>query len=127
MDFPALVYRCPGPYAGPLGATYETQGVDSQEALQAALLDGWSEGLEDAAEASLLAAWGKGLREADEPLPSGSDKVESQPSAEAPEDAPPTRAEMLEQAERIGLKVDGRWSDARLLDAIVAKMKEQAP
>ena len=69
----------------------------------------------------------KGLREADEALPSGSGKAESQPSAEAPEDAPPTRAEMLEQAERIGLKVDGRWSDARLLDAIVAKMKEQAP
>ena len=111
MDFPAFVYRCPGPYAGPLGTTYELQRVDSQEALQAARLDGWSESLEDAAEARL----------------GDSGKAEeSQPSAEAPEDAPPTRAEMLEQAERIGLKVDGRWSDARLLDAIVAKMKEQA-
>lgn len=126
MDFPAFVYRCPGPYAGPLGTTYELQRVDSQEALQAARLDGWSESLEDAAEASLLAEWGKGMREADEALLGDSGEAESQPSAEAPEDAPPTRAEMLEQAERIGLKVDGRWSDARLLDAIVAKMKEQA-
>ncbi len=34
------------------------------------------------------------------------------------EDGPPTRDEMLQQAEAIGLKVDKRWSDATLLKHI---------
>jgi len=34
------------------------------------------------------------------------------------DDSPPTRAEMLQQAEAIGLKVDNRWSDARLVKHI---------
>jgi hypothetical protein len=38
---------------------------------------------------------------------------------EAPkDDSPPTRAEMLQQAEVIGLKIDKRWSDATLLKNI---------
>ena len=38
---------------------------------------------------------------------------------EAPKDnSPPTRDEMLQQAETIGLKVDKRWSDATLLKNI---------
>lgn len=34
------------------------------------------------------------------------------------DDGPPTRDEMLQQAETIGLKVDKRWSDATLLKHI---------
>ena len=34
------------------------------------------------------------------------------------EDTPPTREEMLQQADAIGLKVDKRWSDATLLKHI---------
>jgi hypothetical protein len=34
------------------------------------------------------------------------------------EDNPPTREEMLQQAEAIGMKVDKRWSDATLLKHI---------
>jgi hypothetical protein len=34
------------------------------------------------------------------------------------EDSPPTREEMLQQAEVIGMKVDKRWSDATLLKHI---------
>ena len=34
------------------------------------------------------------------------------------EDSAPTREEMLQQAETIGLKVDKRWSDATLLKHI---------
>jgi hypothetical protein len=33
-------------------------------------------------------------------------------------DSPPTREEMLQQAEAIGMKVDKRWSDATLLKHI---------
>lgn len=42
------------------------------------------------------------------------------------DDAPPTREEMLEQAARVGLKVDRRWSDARLLAKIDEAMAKAA-
>lgn len=38
------------------------------------------------------------------------------------DDAPPTRAEMLQQAEILGIKADKRWSDATLLSKINAVM-----
>jgi hypothetical protein len=37
---------------------------------------------------------------------------------EVVDDSPPTREEMLQQAEAIGMKVDKRWSDATLLKHI---------
>jgi hypothetical protein len=37
---------------------------------------------------------------------------------ESVDDSPPTREEMLQQAEAIGMKVDKRWSDATLLKHI---------
>lgn len=110
MDFPTFVYRCPGPHFGPPGTTYGTLDVAGEDALQAALADGWHVSLQGAAEAFLRKP---------EPV------LEVEPEQAA--DAPPTRDEMLEQAKRIGLKVDRRWNDETLLNAIVAKMKEQTP
>lgn len=40
---------------------------------------------------------------------------------ETDDDSPPTREEMLQQAEAIGLKADKRWSDATLLKNIEEK------
>lgn len=57
------------------------------------------------------------------PSPIGKRIIET-PEVETPveetsvEDTPPTREEMLQQAETIGLKVDKRWSDATLLKHI---------
>jgi hypothetical protein len=110
MDFPTFVYRCPGPHFGPPGTTYGTLDVAGEDALQEALADGWHVSLLEAAEAFLRKP---------EPV------LEVEPEQAA--DAPPTRDEMLEQARRIGLKVDRRWNDETLLSAIVAKMKEQNP
>jgi hypothetical protein len=46
-------------------------------------------------------------------------KVEMSEVPEATvEDSPPTREEMLQQAESIGMKIDKRWSDATLLKHI---------
>ena len=39
------------------------------------------------------------------------------------DDAPPTRAEIEEQATLLGIKFDGRTSDKRLLDRIAEAMK----
>ena len=48
-----------------------------------------------------------------------SSRVQQAVIEEAPkDDSPPTREEMLQQAETIGLKVDKRWSDANLLKHI---------
>ncbi len=119
MEYPTFLYRCPGPHFGPQWTTYDTRDVASKADLPAALADGWCETLQEAA--------AQYIAQRDEAAKAVLPQVQDEAPAAAEEDAPPTRAEMLEQAERIGLKVDKRWSDARLLDAIVAKMKEQAP
>ena len=98
-EFPALVYRCPGPHSGPHGKTYDTRPVASPEALAEALRDGWNWSLDDAA---------RGLV--------------AQPE-EAPEPAPDTRADLVAQAERLGVDVDGRWSEKRLRQEIDAAVK----
>ena len=46
------------------------------------------------------------------------DVIEQIEVDEADIDSPPTREEMLQQAEAIGMKVDKRWSDATLLKHI---------
>lgn len=38
------------------------------------------------------------------------------------DDTPPTRAELEEQCKKLGIKVDGRYSDRRLLALIAEKM-----
>lgn len=40
-----------------------------------------------------------------------------------PDDAPPTRDELERKAVELGIKVDGRWSDKRLGEAIAEKLK----
>jgi hypothetical protein len=51
-------------------------------------------------------------------MPEVIDVVEQIEVVEADLDSPPTREEMLQQAEAIGMKVDKRWSDATLLKHI---------
>jgi len=97
------VYRSPGPHFGPPGKTYDCTGVEPEHLAQA-IADGWHE--------SYLAALG--LEPVDAPV------VEVRP--EATDDAPPTRAEMMQQAELLGLKVDRRWSDETLLAKITGAM-----
>ena len=98
-EFPALVYRCPGPYSGPYGKTYDTRPVASPDALAEALRNGWHWFLDEAA---------RGLV--------------AQPE-EAPEPAPDTRADLVAQAERLGVDVDGRWSEKRLRHEIDVAVK----
>jgi hypothetical protein len=98
---PTILYRVPGAHFGPLGVTYDYRGIDTQEALEAALADGWHDSL-TAAMAPPVAAPEAALVPADE--------------------APVMRAELDQKAEELGIKVDGRWSDKRLMAEIEAKM-----
>lgn len=106
-NLPTIVYRSPGPHAGEYGRTYESKGVSTQEALDEAHAAGWSDSVPEAC------ARAAGLLKA----PS------VEPAAPADDD-PPTRAELEEQAAKLGIKVDGRWSDKRLTQAIADAMKE---
>ena len=49
------------------------------------------------------------------PSPIGSEVIDV---PEVEDDSPPSREEMLQQAEAIGMKIDKRWSDATLLKHI---------
>lgn len=98
MDFPALVYRCPGPHVGPKGTTYGAELVKDETESAAALSAGWFATLPEAVEAFL-----------------------SPPTVPA-DDAPPTREELEAKAAELGVKVDKRWGDKRLLDAIEAAL-----
>ncbi len=113
-EFPALVYRCPGPYPGPHGKTYDTRPVASPEALAEAVRNGWHWSLDDAA---------RGLVAQPEEAPEAAPKMLAEV---APEPAPDTRADLVAQAERLGVDVDGRWSERRLRQEIDAAVKATA-
>jgi hypothetical protein len=110
MEFPTFVYRCPGPHAGPaigsVGTTYGTRDVFDENDLEAALADGWHMSLIAAAE--FVVELRKAPVKPETPVPAA--------------DAPPTREEMLEQAEKLSIKVDKRWGDDTLLAKINAVM-----
>jgi hypothetical protein len=103
MSDQIAVYRSPGPHWGPPGTTYDCKGVSPEELTQA-IAEGWRE--------SYLAALGL------EPVSAPAAEVQPEPS----DDAPPTRAEMLQQAGLLGIKVDRRWNDETLLAKINAAM-----
>jgi hypothetical protein len=98
---PTILYRVPGAHFGPPGVTYDYLGANTKEALDAALADGWHE--------TLVAAMAPPVAPP-EPAPVPAD------------DAPVMREELEQKAEELGIKVDGRWSDKRLISEIDAKM-----
>jgi hypothetical protein len=104
VSFPTIVYRCPGEHFGPNGTTYKSIGVNDEDQLQSALSDGWSKTLIEA------------VIEFIEPK-------EVLDSAKEVSSSAPTRDEMIQQADKIGLKIDRRWSDARLVEKINEAMK----
>lgn len=112
-DFPTIVYRCPGPHWGPPHTTYESIGVADQDAFDKALSKGYFATLPEAVEAYLKPA----------PAPEPVRVVAAVPvDEEFPDEAPPTRDEMLAKAAEIGLTVDRRWNDKTLAAKIIEKL-----
>jgi hypothetical protein len=106
-EFPKALYRCPGSLI--LDGVPCAMHIVKDAAEEGALLaDGWA--LSVAAAADLAADLAAPVV-ASVPVP--------EPVSEVPPDgAPVTRAELEQRAKELGLKVDGRWSDARLLAEI---------
>lgn len=133
-EFPVLVYRSPGSLRGHLGASYTYRQVADAEELAAALSSGWFHTTEEAIAAAGQEAYTYGLTKKqlarvlkDKPwLRAAPPEVEAPVAApvEVPDDdAPPTRAELEEQATLLGIKFDGRTTDKRLADRIAEAMK----
>jgi hypothetical protein len=100
MEFPALVYRCPGTNPRP-GGTYSYRQIADDDELTEALADGWFATLPEAID-------GKSTQ-ADEPVS---------------DDAPPTREELEAKATELQIRFDGRTSDKALRDRIAAALEE---
>lgn len=113
MEYPALVYRCPGAHFGPNGTTYDSIGVKDDAQLAVALADGWAESLVKAVEIYLGAS--------DEPVADSVPDVDSSAAkeiSEVDEQNPPNREELEQKANELGIKFDGRTTDRKLLEKI---------
>ena len=112
MDFPGLVFRCPGAHIGPGRSTYDYAGVKTQEQLAAKLAEGWFATLGEAVEAS--------LPKAPPVVPSAPQEAVEEPIPG--DDEPPTRRELEEKARELGIKFDGRTPDRKLAKSIAEAM-----
>jgi len=93
MEFPRLVYKCPGPYARQ-GGTYDHAVVNDANEHASQIGAGWFNTLPEAIE--------------------GKEDSQEVPA----DDAAPTRAELEEKAKSLDIAFDGRTSDAKLLAKI---------
>lgn len=115
MDYPAMVYRCPGAHFGPNGTTYDSRGVNDDEQLRAALSDGWAESLVKAV--AIYLNQGQFDESVADAVPDV-DPEKSEEINESDENAPPSREELEQKANELGIKFDGRTTDRKLLEKI---------
>ncbi len=138
--FPTFVFRSPGPQRHSSGGAYRFAPVNSDAELSEMLAQGYYADVRTAIAACGERAFTHGLtstqarkvsaskllarlkaRLAEDAIPATAVEVE-EPAAPPADDAPATRAEMLQQAEILGIKPDKRWSDATLMAKISAAM-----
>jgi hypothetical protein len=100
MDYPVFVYRCPGVYFGPSGTTYESATANDKKEFSNLMANGWSESLVKAVDAFIDPA----------------KLVED--FEELTDNSPITRDELELKARELGVKFDGRTTDALLLKRI---------
>lgn len=100
LEYPRHVYKSPGPFFmgdGKGGVTYDCKTVDNEEDHEKALADGWHMSRVGAVEAV--------------------EQVSQEPkSADIPE-----RAELEKEANKLGIKFDGRTPDRKLARLILEK------
>ena len=95
MDFPRSLFKSPGDqWVG--GGSFAIEHIEDMTQYHAAKKAGWFDSVPEA-----LAAW-----------------KESLAAPVVADDAPPTRAEMEQRAKTLGIKFDGRTTDAALLRKI---------
>lgn len=145
--FPTFVFHSPGPQRHSSGGTYRFAPVSNEAEMAEMLAQGYHADVRTAIAACGERAFTHGLtstqvrkvnaskllarlqaRLAEEAIPAAVVEVEEsapvapEPVAPPADDAPPTRDEMMQQAEILGIKPDKRWSDATLMAKINAAM-----
>ena len=100
IDFPVFVYRCPGPHFGPSGTTYDSANANDIQEFEKLLSQGWSKSLIDAVDKFL-----NSQKSVDD-------------FTESDDNAPVTRQELELKASELGIKFDGRTTDALLFKRI---------
>lgn len=113
MDYPAMLYRCPGAHFGPDGATYDSIGVEDDAQLSAALANGWTQTIVQAV-AIYHGTFNAPLANSVQNV----DASEAEKINEGDETSPPTREELEQKANELGIKFDGRTTDRKLLEKI---------
>ena len=104
-EFPTIVYRTPGPYRGPKGATYDYRGIADQAALQDALGGGWHLTLPDAIAGLHARTVVAEMAEAQEAIETVTDE---------------TREALEAKAKALGVSFNWKTSDAKLIERIAA-------
>jgi hypothetical protein len=140
MEFPRFVYKSPGPSRHSSGGAYRFAVVNDQAEIDAHVAQGWSLTVREAIAKVGEPAFMYGLSPVRQqrlkavkpwlkmqPAPMAVVEPAPEPAPVADDNPPPTRAEMMQQAELLGLKVDRRWSDETLLAKINAAMAAPAP
>lgn len=98
-----MLYKVPGPHPGH-GFTYAYAGASDQKTYDALKAQGWHDSLPEAVSPPVIE-------------PAAPEVASPEPVAD---DAPVTRAELEAKANELGVKFDGRTSDAKLLAKIDA-------
>lgn len=106
MNYPRNVYKSPGSHDCQ-GGSFDFMSVNDKEEHDIAIIDGWHDSIPDALEGKKSATT------------VNADQVVED------DNAPPTRDEMIAKAKEIGIKVDGRWSDERLMQEIESKLGDE--
>ena len=122
VELPTILYKRGGTWPGPLdrygnATTFSTLACNTMEQVEVALADGWHLNVWTACDQA--GPWDEEVIEAEVVEVT---EVASEPKPMPADDAPPTRAEMMQQADLLGIKVDRRWSDETLLAKINAAM-----
>jgi hypothetical protein len=108
----AFIFRCPGPFfTNELLESGKFATYDARQVAEGYCPDGWHTSLEAAIDEAGRA------KPAPAPEPPAVDVVD------ALDDTQPTRDELEKEAERLGIKVDKRWGDKRLMQEVVKALE----
>lgn len=115
MEFPRLLYRCPGEHQCP-GGTFSSIGANDQAEFDKHVAAGWHPTMPDAMETI-----GKKV-DAGKPAPVTATHDSASGDADDTE-VPPTRAELEQKATELGIKFAPNIGDKKLAEKIDAALK----
>ena len=121
--FPTLVYRAPGSSQHSSGGRYRYRGAANQAEYDALLAEGWHSTILAAVVAAGDRAFAHNRKPAGLLAKARAKLAEQAPVVKAEDDAPATRVEMEAKAIELGIKFDGRTTDARLLAKITEALR----